>query len=783
MKNIFNEFAQSPTSIKLLAIVVGLIWMIPFIMIVAGIIFFLERPSAALEAIPGRAAPVIVLEPASGPIGSKVTVQGEDWPAGSTISVYLKTPAEKEIPPYAVASSIADPAGRFTTDFLFPAESRWTGQTTAIVIAQARGGKATTAATFTLIGQESPATGTSGPTVTAETAEQIPPNTSPTAVEPTPTATLVVQPPTVTLEPTLPALVSTTDLNVRSGPGPVYAVIGLLRAGQAVEITGRSPDNGWWQINFPGAADGRGWVSAKYVTAQNLTNVPVVEAPPLPAELAPTPPPSPTLPPVITDWRGEYYNNRDLAGAPVLVRNDVDVNFNWGAGSPDPAVPADNFSARWTRTWNFNEGTYRFHVIVDDGVRLYIDDALVIDSWQNGSTREVVGDRSLGGGAHTVRVEYYEHTGDALIQTWVEQISVPVAPNAEAAPNADLDADHRSGTVPLRVRFDNDSGGNFDHCEWDFGDDHHSNDCDRPRHTYDEAGKYTVRLTVSGPGGSDTKEREDFITVRPVAQFDATPRTRPKPLTVSFINQSPEYEACRWDFGDGQTSPECNPSHIYIEAGVYTVRLAVKESDVWSDPKTQMNFIVVAESAIPTPTPTATATFTATPTPVPPTVTPTLTPTATNTPVPPTETPTLPEAKFSLNPPGGPASLSVQFINNSTGDYRRCRWDFGDGKGSSNCNNPHHTYQKAKTYTVSLTVRGPGGSGTTKQNVTVIAPPAPVQKAQAPTSTPKPPTPIPLPPTPTLLPPTPTPNPKQSTPTSRSTTRIDRPSRLNRRLH
>jgi PKD repeat protein len=716
LKNIWADFARSPKSVKLMTIVVISIWLVPFIMVIAGLIFFLERPSAALVATPSRAEPTISLEPATGPVGTTVTVQGAGWPAGSTILIHLMTPADKEIPAFAVAAATTDQTGRFTTAFVFPAEARWAGQTAATVIAQASSGGAIAAANFALVGQGSLAT-------------VVPPATAaPTAtVEPTPTATLVVQPPTATPPPASPSLMATTDLNVRSGPSAAYALIGLLPAGQTAEITGRSPDGGWWQIKFSGVAAGFGWVSAKYVTAQNVSNVPLVEAPPLPVMPTPIPtPPIPTPPPVITDWRGEYYNNPNLAGAPVLVRNDVTIDFNWGAGSPDPALPADNFSVRWTRTWNFSEGTHRFHVRVDDGARFYVDDALVIDSWQDGSSREVVGERWLGGGTHTLRVEYYEHTGDALITAWAEQISAP------AAPDADFDADHKSGHVSLRVEFDNNSGGTYDRCKWDFGDDHHSDDCDRPHHTYNEAGKYTVRLTIWGPGGSDTRKRENYIVVRPVAQFDATPKSGPTPLTVSFINQSTEHAACIWDFGDGQTSTECNPSHTYTGGGIYTVRLVVKESDVWSDPDTQANFIAVIAPPTPTLTPTVTPTLTPTPTFTPTLPTPTFTPTPTPTPTP-TFTPATPTSTLT----------------------------------------PIATYTPTPTPTFTPAPPTPTPTATTIPSPTSTATPTP-KPTHTPTATPtpEPPTPIPTPTrTPTA---TPTPQPTH-TPTGMPTLTLPTP--------
>ena len=73
-------------------------------------------------------------------------------------------------------------------------------------------------------------------------------------------------------------------------------------------------------------------------------------------------------------YSAEYFANRNLQGAPVLTRTDDAVDFNWGGGTPGDGVPADNFSARWTKSLALEEaGTYKFTVTGDDGFRLYVD--------------------------------------------------------------------------------------------------------------------------------------------------------------------------------------------------------------------------------------------------------------------------------------------------------------------------------------------------------------------------------------------------------------------------
>lgn len=133
------------------------------------------------------------------------------------------------------------------------------------------------------------------------------------------------------------------------------------------------------------------------------------------------------------DWKGEYWNNRQLSGTPTVTRNDRQIDFNWGAGSPDAAIPADNFSARWTRALPFEAGAYRFRVFADDGVRLWLDNQLIMDSWQGG-TGEVAAERMITAGTHSLRLEYYEATGQATIRLWWEKLTPTATPTATASP-------------------------------------------------------------------------------------------------------------------------------------------------------------------------------------------------------------------------------------------------------------------------------------------------------------------------------------------------------------
>ncbi|MHB1159559.1 MAG: PA14 domain-containing protein [Chloroflexota bacterium] len=147
--------------------------------------------------------------------------------------------------------------------------------------------------------------------------------------------------------------------------------------------------------------------------------------------------------PVNDYWVGEYFSLTSGSGQdqkssstsqsrPILVRNDNEINFDWGKGSPGVGVPSDQFSARWTRTVPFDRSIYRFHVMSDDGIRLYVDEELKLDRWYDNRGTEQTVDVALSAGSHKLRVEYYENWGDALARVWWEQIP-EAAPTTAAA--------------------------------------------------------------------------------------------------------------------------------------------------------------------------------------------------------------------------------------------------------------------------------------------------------------------------------------------------------------
>jgi PKD repeat protein/uncharacterized protein YgiM (DUF1202 family) len=402
IRRFFDDFSKYSASTKVALVAVVAIWTAIAATLVVGAVLLLERTGQAQQSTPGGLTPTITLEPTSGPPGTVITVRSDSWEPGQVVLIYLLPPGQTELPNFASAGSTADDTGRFNATVVIPSGPEWQSPGAATLVARVAGDGASAQAPFQVteaIGQPVPS-----PTLTEL------PTLTPTA---TPT-------PMPAPEPGVPTATAKTDLNIRGGPGTLYPVLGLLRAGQSAQVTGISSDGGWWQIIFTGAADERGWIAAAYTAAENTGNVPVVGAPSPPASPTPTPTPQPSpTPVVIHNWRGEYYSNLGLSGSPAMVRDDGSISFNWGGGSPAPGLPVDNFSVRWTRNVEFATGSYRFSMRVDDGGRLWIDGNLVIDQWHDSSASVYTADVGLSAGVHNLRMEYYEHAGDALAQlTW-----------------------------------------------------------------------------------------------------------------------------------------------------------------------------------------------------------------------------------------------------------------------------------------------------------------------------------------------------------------------------
>ncbi len=278
-------------------------------------------------------------------------------------------------------------------------------------------------------------------------------------------------------------------------------------------------------------------------------------------------------------------------------------------------------------------------------------------------------------------------------------------------PEANFEGWPKDGSFPLTVTFYQWSyGGYFENLSylWDFGDGAVSTSSDYEMvHTYMEAGVYTVTLTVSANGLSDTEERINYIgnwsPPPPVAGFTATTRSGDAPLTVTFLDQSTGSPplSYAWDFGDNETSTDKNPVHTYADAGTYNVSLATTNPG-GSDIEMKETYIVVGKK-IPL------------------------------------------KADFTSNVTSGTLPLSVQFLDASEGDPVSWFWNFGRGyyylldstvetsalpyyPGQvSSEKNPVMVYDSPGNYSIMLTVSRTGETDTVqKVDYIQVSPPPPV---------------------------------------------------------
>jgi len=150
---------------------------------------------------------------------------------------------------------------------------------------------------------------------------------------------------------------------------------------------------------------------------------------------------------------------------------------------------------------------------------------------------------------------------------------IPLPP----APEADFTADVTEGPAPLNVHFTDLSSSVIDTWEWDF--EGGWSGLENPTYLFSSPGTYTITLTVTGPGGTDTETKVDYITVTepvPEPDFTADQTYGAVPLTVNFSDMTNgTTDTWLWDFGDGETSTDQNPEHIYTDEDYFDVTLTV----------------------------------------------------------------------------------------------------------------------------------------------------------------------------------------------------------------
>ena len=228
---------------------------------------------------------------------------------------------------------------------------------------------------------------------------------------------------------------------------------------------------------------------------------------------------------------------------------------------------------------------------------------------------------------------------------------------------------------------------------WDFGDGI-TGSGPKPDHTYHKTGVYDVSLTASSPYITDSVTKKQYITVLniPRADFVADKTRGGAPMAVTFTDKSSNGPTSwKWDFGDGATSTDQNPSHTYTTLGSYTVTLTASNVN-GQDSTTKINYIITTLA---------------------------------------------PVAAFSADRRIGNAPFLVQFTDLSSNNPTSWKWNFGDSATSTE-QNPRHIYQAEGSYNVSLTVTNQYGSDTSYKSgisaPTITAAPTTVSVTAAPTT-------------------------------------------------
>jgi len=130
---------------------------------------------------------------------------------------------------------------------------------------------------------------------------------------------------------------------------------------------------------------------------------------------------------LVRGLKGEYFTNRDLSGTAGITRIDRRIRFDWGESAPASGMPPDDFSIRWTGKIRVDsDGEYQFFVQGDDGFRLFVNGQIIIDEWRDqGATLKEAKLSLKAGTLANVKLEYYDHTGNAQVSFGWSKVVLP----------------------------------------------------------------------------------------------------------------------------------------------------------------------------------------------------------------------------------------------------------------------------------------------------------------------------------------------------------------------
>jgi PKD repeat protein len=339
----------------------------------------------------------------------------------------------------------------------------------------------------------------------------------------------------------------------------------------------------------------------------------------------------------------------------VVVGTPLDAEFQW---SPDVPMAGDTVSFvdasvgdpnRWY--WDFGDGT---------------------------SSRDQNPDHVFAEpGLYRVELTVVRNIDDESSFVFHEVHVLPAAPQAE------FEWAPEFPQVDQEVHFHDTSAGEPGQWLWTFGDGAESTE-QHPVHAFEAPGTYPVTLVVVGADASTgTSSVTHQVTVGDdtlSAWFEWEPEAPNAGDDIQFIDASAgDPVQWEWHFGDGATSEDQFPTHVYEEPGLYTVTLTVSDDDGAGTPNIPTSTVERRVAVAPS----------------------------------------LGRPEFTWEPQVATAGAGVQFFDLTDGQPVDWSWDFGDG-GTSDLRNPLHVFDQPGAYPVTMTVRFGGGAANQRSITHVV---------------------------------------------------------------
>jgi gliding motility-associated-like protein len=359
---------------------------------------------------------------------------------------------------------------------------------------------------------------------------------------------------------------------------------------------------------------------------------------------------------VVGDGMGYY-----LEPEAFMVDKCKNIYISGFGGNDNYPVTPDAF---YPTTALAQYGTCYFMVLSQDAASLLYG-SFYFGSHVDGGTSRFDPDGSIyqgicigGGNATTPPWAYKDNTNAPGWDMYVVKVDFEqqgVVAHAVANPAT-------TGCAPFNVNFTNNSN-SAQFYYWNFDDNGDTSTLFQPSHIFADSGTYNVMLIAIDSSTCNIADTT-YVTihvgsgVNALANFDYDLIICGTNYTLQTDNNSTNAQIYHWDFGDGNTSAQQNPSHIYATTGPWTVTLISTDTICNSSDTASAEIEFTGQTA--------------------------------------------PEANFTVVQSPNCDQIIISCDNHSD-NYNTSLWNFGDGTASTQ-NDPMHTYNNAGNYIVTLTV-------------------------------------------------------------------------------